>query len=154
MGIFAFFCTPWDGVYTEQGQISPARNGRNTSCCHDFALVLWRNSAFGIVTTGLFPWILGVTIALGLGIKIAAPGNVTFFADTQTFVVPGSWLPLFLMMAIFFMKYAGGVILTRQLPIANETVFIGFVSLCYGLMSGVFLARATVVLNSKTQLRV
>ena len=105
-------------------------------------------------TTGLFPWILGVTIALGLGIKIAAPGNVTFFADTQAFVVPGSWLPLFLMMAIFFMKYAVGVILARQLPIANETVFIGFVSLCYGLMSGVFLARATVILNSKTQLRV
>jgi hypothetical protein len=110
-------------------------------------------SAFGFVTTGVVLWILGVSIALGFGIKIATPENVTFIADTQTFVVPGSWVPLILMMAIFFMKYAVGVILARQLPIANELVFVSFVSLCYGLMSGAFLARATVILNSKTQLR-
>jgi len=110
-------------------------------------------SAFGFVTTGVVLWILGVSIALGFGIKIATPENVTFIADTQTFVVPGSWVPLILMMAIFFMKYAVGVILARQLLIANELVFVSLVSLCYGLMSGAFLARATVILNSKTQLR-
>lgn len=110
-------------------------------------------SAFGIAPAGLFLWISGVTIVLGLGIKIASPANVTFSADTQSFLVPGSWLPLALMMAIFMLKYTVGVILARQLPIAKELVFIGFVSFCYGLLSGVFLARATVILRAKTRLR-
>jgi len=50
-----------------------------------------------------------------------------------------------LMMAIFFTKYAVGVIQARQLPLVREPVFIGAISLCYGLFSGVFPARAVVI---------
>lgn len=45
----------------------------------------------------------------------------------------------------FFVKYAVGVILARQLPIASEPAFIGAISLSYGALSGLFLARALVV---------
>ncbi|MGE5820140.1 MAG: DUF6622 family protein, partial [Deltaproteobacteria bacterium] len=50
--------------------------------------------------------------------------------------------------AIFFTKYAVGVILARQLPVANEPVFVGSISLCYGFLSGIFLARALVIRRS------
>lgn len=102
-------------------------------------------SAFGIVPASLAFWVLGVAIAVAGGVKLAAPRGVSFSAETRSFYVPGSWLPLALMMAIFFVKYAVGVVLARQLPIAGDATFAGSVSLGYGLLSGVFLARAIVI---------
>jgi hypothetical protein len=105
-------------------------------------------SAFAIVPVGLVSWVVGVLAAVWLGVRIAAPRGVAFSIDTQLFSVPGSWLPLALMMAIFFTKYAVGIIQGRHLPIANEPVFIGSISLCYGFFSGLFLARALVIWGS------
>lgn len=105
-------------------------------------------SAFGVAPAGLVFWVLGVALAVGVGVKLATPQGVTFFSETQSFFIPGSWLPSVFMMAIFFTKYAVGVILARQLPIAGELAFVAPVSLCYGLLSGVFLARAMVVWRS------
>ncbi|MCF8150317.1 MAG: hypothetical protein K9K30_10140 [Burkholderiaceae bacterium] len=105
-------------------------------------------SAFGAIAIGLVPWVLGVAIAVGIGVSLAAPKGVGFSTATQRFLIPGSWLPLAFMMAIFFTKYLVGVIMARQLPIAGETSFIATVSLCYGLLSGVFLARAIVIWRS------
>ena len=102
-------------------------------------------SAFGAAPAGFAFWSLGVAIAVLLGVKLAFPKGVTFSTETQTFFVPGSWFPLYLMMTLFFTKYAVGVVLARQLPMASEPLFLGIVSFCYGLLSGVFLARATVM---------
>ena len=99
-------------------------------------------SAFGIVLTSLASWILGVAVAVGIGVKVAVPRGVTYSEKTQSFSIPGSWLPLVLMMAIFFTKYAVGVILARQLPIVGNPVFMMSIGLCYGFLSGLFLARA------------
>jgi hypothetical protein len=52
------------------------------------------------------------------------------------------------MLAMFFTKYAVGVMLARQLPVAGTFEFIGLVSLGYGFLSGLFLARALVVWRS------
>ena len=105
-------------------------------------------SAFGISPVGLTSWGLGVVGAVWLGLTLASPSGISYSTETQTFSVPGSWLPLALMMAIFFTKYAVGVILARQLPIAIEPAFTGSISFCYGFLSGVFLARALVVWRS------
>lgn len=105
-------------------------------------------SAFGAIPIGFVSWILGVAIAVGVGVKLAMPQDVSFSAETQSYFIPGSWIPLAFMMAIFFTKYVVGVILARQLPVASETAFAGSVSLCYGLFSGVFLARALVIWRS------
>ena len=105
-------------------------------------------SSFGITLLGLAVWAIGVAFAVGLGTKLAAPRDVTFSAETQAYCVPGSWLPLTLMLAIYFTKYAVGVVVARQLPVANEPIFIGAIGLCYGLLSGVFLARAIVIWRS------
>lgn len=107
-------------------------------------------SAFGPVPAGLAFWGMGAAISAGLGARLAAPRGASFSAETRLFFVPGSWLPLALMMAIFFTKYAVGVVLARQLPIAGESAFVGSISLCYGLFSGAFLARAIVIWRCAT----
>lgn len=105
-------------------------------------------SAFGIAPVGLSSWVVGVLVAVWIGVRLRAPRGACFSIETQLFSVPGSWFPLGLMMAIFFTKYAVGVTLARQLPIANEPVFIGSISLCYGFLSGLFVARALVIWRS------
>ena len=105
--------------------------------------------AFGMTHMGLGSWILGVATALGLGLTLARPKGVAFSTETQSFSVPGSWFPLAIMMAIFFTKYAVGVIFARQLPMTHETGFIGSVSFCYGFLSGTLLARATVIFKTQ-----
>jgi len=105
-------------------------------------------SAFVFAPVGLVSWVVGVVAAVCFGVRIATPRGVSFSTDTQLFSVPGSWLPLALMMAIFFTKYAVGVVLARHLPIASEPVFIGSISLCYGFLSGLFLARALAIWRS------
>ena len=105
-------------------------------------------SAFGTAPVGVSSWVLGVVVATWIGARLPTPRGVCFSIETQLFSVPGSWFPLALMMAIFFTKYAVGVILARQLPIANEPAFIGAIGLCYGFLSGLFLARALVIWRS------
>jgi len=105
-------------------------------------------SAFGITLLTLTSWLAGVGITAWLGIKSENPSGVSFATETKTFSVPGSWLPLSLMMAIFFTKYAVGIILARKLPIAGELAFIGSISLIYGLLSGLFFARAVAILRT------
>ena len=105
-------------------------------------------SAFGITPLAFAAWLAGVAVALWFGLKTANLCGASFTKETELFAVPGSWLPLSLMMAIFFTKYAVGVILARKLPIAGDLTFIGSVSLIYGLLSGVFFARAIAILRT------
>jgi len=105
-------------------------------------------SAFGITPLALAAWLAGVAGAVWLGLKTARLSGASFTKETGLFAVPGSWLPLSLMMALFFTKYAVGIILARRLPIAGDLTFIGSVSLIYGLLSGVFFARAIGILRT------
>ena len=107
--------------------------------------------AFNIAPVGLISWGIGVWVSIWLGTSFAVPHNVTYSTETQSFFVPGSWLPLILMMAIFSIKYVVGVILARQLPIANTLIFSGSVSFLYGFFGGLFLSRALVVWSSRSR---
>lgn len=98
-------------------------------------------SAFGIAQVGLTFWLAGVSAGM-LGITFLAPRGVSYATETKLYTIKGSWIPLMLMMTIFFTKYTVGVIMARALPITHEPIFIGIVCLCYGLISGLFLMRA------------
>jgi hypothetical protein len=107
-------------------------------------------SAFGAAPEAIAAWLIGVGVALAAGLALAMPRNVRYSETTQTFVVPGSWTPLALMMAIFFTKYAVGVILARHLPIASTTAFVASIGFAYGLFGGLFLARALVTWRARS----
>jgi len=109
-------------------------------------------SAFAISYLGMICWALGIGTAILPGIKMNRPRGVVYSAATKQVFVPGSWIPLILMMSIFTTKYAVGVISARHLPVMGEPLFIAGISLGYGMFSGLFLARAAVIWRvSKTQ---
>ena len=105
-------------------------------------------SAFGVAPVGIIAWLVGTTGAAALGVALAVPRGVVYDEETLSFSIPGSWLPLLLMMAIYFTKYAVGVVLGRGLPFAASAEFTAVVSLAYGSFSGLFLARVLVIWRS------
>src|ERR1035438_4906693 len=99
-------------------------------------------SAFGLSLHAVLAWTAGFGLMFLRGMFQRPSSQASFEPASQRFVIEGSWVPLALMMAIFFTKYAVGVVLARQLPIANNASFVGLASLAYGAFSGVFFARA------------
>lgn len=99
-------------------------------------------SAFGTASTGLLVWAL-VAIAVGsLVWQQPTPAGTRFDAATDSFNVPGSWLPLALMMGIFVTKYAVGISLAMHLAFVREVAFVMGTCALYGAFSGVFIGRA------------
>jgi Na+/glutamate symporter len=99
-------------------------------------------SAFGSQPLALPAWGAGLATAL-----LALQGRidtsaVRFSAGTRRFQVPGSWVPLVLMMALFSLKFGVGVALATQPELRQSTALAVAASAAYGLFSGVFLGRA------------
>ncbi len=99
-------------------------------------------SAFGSQPLALPAWSAGLGAAL-----LALQGRVDtsavrFSAPTRRFHVPGSWVPLVLMMALFSLKFGVGVALALQPELRQSAGLAVPASAAYGLFSGVFLGRA------------
>jgi hypothetical protein len=98
-------------------------------------------SAFGHTPVALGGWAAGVSAALAFARQIVSVRGATWSAQTATLHVPGSWLPLALIVALFSVKYFVGVKLAMHPALAADTNFAGLCSLAYGGFSGLFLAR-------------
>lgn len=106
-------------------------------------------SAFGIHIFAFVLWLIGIGIAIILNQKMNCVNQVDFDKQSQQFKIKGSWQPLFLMMLIFFTKYAVGVITAKNLPLLHENYFIVLVSFLYGFISGAFFGRFLNLLQRK-----
>lgn len=106
-------------------------------------------SAFGM-SIGVVAWSLGMIIIMALGIRIRAFYNAVFMEEHKAFAIKGSWLWLALMMVVFWLKFAVGVALARELEIVYEPWFILGISLCYGVLSGIFLVRMVILWKIKS----
>ena len=73
-----------------------------------------------------------------------------YIEERNAFAIKGSWLWLTLMMVIFWLKFAVGVVLARELKIVSEPWFILGISLFYGLLSGIFLVRVIILWKIKS----
>ena len=67
---------------------------------------------------------------------------VRYAPDTQRFQLPGSWVPLALMLGLFAVKFGAGVTLATRPVLRDDTGFALAASAAYGVFSGVFLGRA------------
>ena len=99
-------------------------------------------SAFAAVPTALFAWLAGAASVALIVINRPVPSGTRFDAASRHFTVPGSVVPLALMMGIFFTKYTVGVTLGMHLVQANDVSFALAVSALYGAFSGVFAGGA------------
>ncbi|WP_077035264.1 DUF6622 family protein [Pelomonas sp. KK5] len=102
------------------------------------------DSAFGI---GALPaWGVGLVLSLTLVLRSGWPGAARYDAESRSYVVAGSWMPLALMLTIFVTKFALGMGLALHPELARETsVATGF-SLLFGALGGVFLGRSRNIL--------
>jgi len=109
-------------------------------------LGIW--SAFGPEALAFAGWLAGLGAALLLNRWAGLPRKVSYAADTQRFRVEGSWIPLAMMMAIFFTRYAIAVAVAMQPSLRAAPGFLAAVGFAYGLFSGSFLARALRILGA------
>jgi len=93
---------------------------------------------FGYV---LLAWTTGAVIMLGLTARLAPAAGTRFDAASGRLYLPGSWVPLALIMGIFLTKYIVGVDLAMQPVLAHDAPYALVVSGLYGLFSGTLAGR-------------
>jgi hypothetical protein len=108
-------------------------------------------ASFGIRPLPLTAWALGIVAALALNrFAFRAPAGVRFLRDAGKFEIPGSWIPLFLMMVIFLARFVLGVTTAVNPALAGNEIFTGAVGAILGLCSGTFAARAMKTLSARS----
>jgi len=99
-------------------------------------------STFAHATIAILAWAVGVTAAIALGRQFMKVRGASWSSETGLLHVPGSWLPLALIVTLFLIKYGVGVTLAMNHAMAADTTFGAFCGLAYGGFSGLFAARA------------
>ncbi|MBC3873083.1 DUF6622 family protein [Undibacterium flavidum] len=105
---------------------------------------------------GADPFILGawaITVALSGLLFVRRPLSNQHHYDhtTQRFTIAGSWLPMFLILAMFIAQYALNVSLAIRPELAQHAKFtLGF-AILFGIFNGAFLARPIKLIRLKNQ---
>jgi len=99
-------------------------------------------STFAHATIAILAWAAGVVAAIALGRPLLKVRGASWSPEAGRLHVPGSWLPLALMLALFLLKYGVGVTLALNHAMATDTLFGAACGLAYGSFSGLFAARA------------
>lgn len=100
-------------------------------------------SAFGVVPAALALWAAGyLAVALG-GARLVPSGAMAVIEGAVR--VPGSWVPMVLLLSIFAAKFALGFAAGVHSPLLHSTVFVAVMSGALGALSGGFGARALAV---------
>lgn len=89
-------------------------------------------------------WLAAALAVACAGLKLwpAAPRGTSYAAGSRSFFVPGSTVPLALIVGIFLTKYLVGVELALQPGLARDPGFAVPVAALYGVFNGFFAARS------------
>ena len=98
--------------------------------------------SFGVLAVAVGGWATGVGAALAFGRHALAVPGAWWSQRTGLRHVPGSWLPLALMLALFALKYCAGASLALHPALGTDAVFAAACSFGFGGFSGLFLARS------------
>lgn len=102
-------------------------------------------SAFGkspMFGYDMLAWMLTAAITFAVVGTMNAPAGSQFDAATRSFHLPGSWVPLALILAVFLTRYVVNVDLAMQPALARDGQYTLIVSALYGVTSGMFIGRA------------
>jgi predicted dienelactone hydrolase len=89
----------------------------------------------------LAAWMLGVGATSALGLGTMRRDAAAYDASSGKLTVVGSWVPLFVILGIFCVRYAMGVAKGMQLEIVHSATAQMTISLVLGALSGFFAAR-------------
>ena len=99
-------------------------------------------SAFGDAPMALLGWAAAALVPLALLLQRPLPASTRYDADSRTFHVAGSAVPLALMMGIFLTKYVVGVAIAMHPELRHQAAFALGVPVIYRAFSGIFAGRA------------
>lgn len=99
-------------------------------------------TSFGLEPVAGVSWAIALVLSALVGYGLFRDRRVTYDATAKAYSVPGSWVPLVVIMAIFFAKYVYAVMQALRADVISTTLFIVGLSAVYGLLSGYFAARA------------
>jgi hypothetical protein len=102
-------------------------------------------SSFGVTPYPLVAWVFGFALSLTLGWKVVAPRGLQPTANPNRVLLPGSWLPLVLMLCIFSAKFVVGFVEGAHLAVGRSAWFAPAIGLALGALSGGFAVRALAV---------
>jgi len=102
-------------------------------------------SAFSGQATALFTWAAGVAVVLSGCQSLRVWGEVRWLEAERSVLMPGSWLPLVLMLGVFCIKFGVGVALATSPGLGADTGVAALAGLAYGAFSGAFLSRSLTV---------
>ena len=98
-------------------------------------------SVFAHQSIALVAWAAAMLAALAISHAAGIGSKVRWLAAEQRLLVPGSWVPLMLMLGLFIIKFGANVMLAMHPDLSADRLFAISVSLAYGAFSGIFLAR-------------
>jgi hypothetical protein len=104
-------------------------------------------TSFGLATLPLVAWGMGLTMATAVGSTFFRDTRIHVKATDGTFFIPGSWVPLVVMMTIFCVKYGYAVMHAYHAAGIATPMLIGALSALYGLLSGYFSSRAVTLIS-------
>lgn len=98
----------------------------------------------GQAAAALGTWLVAAVAmaALALWFQPTAPVGTQYLPQARSFCVPGSAMPLALILGIFLTKYFVGVELALQPALAGSGEFALQIGTLYGVFNGLFAARA------------
>lgn len=99
-------------------------------------------SAFGLSAPVLLAWLVAASALLATVMQRRLPADTGYEPEGRSFTVPGSWVPMVLILGIFLTKYIVGVELAMQPALARDGQFTLIVGALYGVFSGIFAGRA------------
>ncbi len=102
---------------------------------------------FGINFFGLLFWFCGIVFVLLINIIIKNQKEIKYSKTSKVFTVEGSFIPLLMMMLLFFTKYTVGVVTAQNLELLHTSVFIGTISFFYGIFLGTYILRLYIFAN-------
>lgn len=103
--------------------------------------------AFGAQPPVLVVWFTAGVVSLIGVMRQPLSSDTRFDATHQRFDLPGSWVPMFLILGIFVTKYTVGALTALQPEWVHGTAFSLSLAALYGAFSGVFLGRAARLLR-------
>ena len=107
----------------------------------------------GLSLPALVAWAFGLGASSMLCLKIMNPETARYDAESRKLIVVGSWIPMLVILAIFFVRYAMAVGLAMELEIARDRYVQLAVSLLLGAFSGFFLARGLLFWRTQSTAR-
>jgi hypothetical protein len=99
-------------------------------------------SSFIQVPLALAVWVAGFSLSLSFAGDTMAVRGASWSPETRRFRVPGSWLPVTMIVGLFVTKYVAGVCLAINPSLAANTSLTALLSLTYGALAGLFWGRA------------